>query len=551
MTSPAQIEANRRNSLKSTGPMTPEGRARSSMNALKHGLRSKKQALIRDQGIHYEDRLQKWFSNADPVDDVGEFLVHQYVSMSFELERAQRAYAEGLEQRFLDFEERELDAVHVLGKRLFFDASGPLALYGNSARLNSKRKTSWTGHAVDPDDPALLVRQLESTENGCRWLLQCWEELRARLEPGKFWQSQDRFKAIRLLGRQPLDALEDRRVAEIFVASHALNPIGGAFEDLATDIGSQALVNFRRALKARWSDLISRDQPEACRQLLIDLADSRIEYLSARLELFEEGTDSSLERTFARLAFDQSPEGERLRKYRMRCLNAFYRGVETYRNYQPRKRAEDGRHRLDPARPRWEDYINSPDDAPLWPRGMAAQDHLSANAIDLGVVEAAAPEPPGACDPPTHHVAGLPGENATNEANPDDDVSTIQNHSSVELAANSAVDSALDKPEAQPAISDGKARCSEPESSPEDAAPSAPRLLINPRDPQTSPIGRLDPRAEHRSRPTHTGIADTGRPVRPNVLSPSPRPVIHGSPNQETGVKNGGGHRAPDTARSP
>jgi hypothetical protein len=52
---------------------------------------------------------------------------------------------------------------------------------------------------------ARLVNRLEVTALGCDWLLDRWGELRDLLEAGVKWQQPDRFKAIWLLGRQPLD----------------------------------------------------------------------------------------------------------------------------------------------------------------------------------------------------------------------------------------------------------------------------------------------------------------------------------------------------------
>jgi hypothetical protein len=62
MTSEIKVAACRLNGKKSRGPKTPEGRERSSMNAYKHGLTSKKQTLIREDSDSFENRKLKWIA---------------------------------------------------------------------------------------------------------------------------------------------------------------------------------------------------------------------------------------------------------------------------------------------------------------------------------------------------------------------------------------------------------------------------------------------------------------------------------------------------------
>lgn len=57
MATTAQIEANRANSLRSTGPKTADGKARVAQNALSHGLTARKLVAI-PRGPFVED--QKW-----------------------------------------------------------------------------------------------------------------------------------------------------------------------------------------------------------------------------------------------------------------------------------------------------------------------------------------------------------------------------------------------------------------------------------------------------------------------------------------------------------
>jgi hypothetical protein len=62
MATKKQIAANRRNARKSTGPKTPEGKAASFMNALRHGLRARK-VVLRDENQNDYDRLHAGFQD--------------------------------------------------------------------------------------------------------------------------------------------------------------------------------------------------------------------------------------------------------------------------------------------------------------------------------------------------------------------------------------------------------------------------------------------------------------------------------------------------------
>ncbi len=90
-----QIEANRRNAQKSTGPKTSKGKAVSKMNASKHGILSD-QVVVRGLIINEsEDEFQafhrRFWEHLAPVGPVEEMLVDQIVTTQWRLRRVLRA----------------------------------------------------------------------------------------------------------------------------------------------------------------------------------------------------------------------------------------------------------------------------------------------------------------------------------------------------------------------------------------------------------------------------------------------------------------------------
>ena len=88
MSSLKQIEANRRNALKSTGPTTPEGKRRSRYNAVRHGLTAETVIAALEDAADYEAFQAAVISDYDAETAVERELVLRLSSVLWRLRRA-------------------------------------------------------------------------------------------------------------------------------------------------------------------------------------------------------------------------------------------------------------------------------------------------------------------------------------------------------------------------------------------------------------------------------------------------------------------------------
>jgi hypothetical protein len=326
-TSQKRIEANRRNAQRSTGPRTPEGKSRSRFNGVKHGLTAKVPVIPGEDPAVYQARLDAMIESCAPQNQVElELLGRLAAATNWSLDRAARAEAAQISQRVRNYaierERREEDEALALGQRLLWDARGPWQLYPHHPHTGSKSETriSWSQDPADANNPALLVLRLQRTVAGCRWLLDRWTELRARLEPGEVWAAPDQFKAIRLLGKQPLDAVDDSDVTLICLASAKLLPDGDdtkAFALVKHELhnGKEEPQIYSRELRKRPLAKLRPADAGAAREALRALVDRQTARLTLILARNQELAEADAAEAPDRLAFDPTPEGEKLRRY--------------------------------------------------------------------------------------------------------------------------------------------------------------------------------------------------------------------------------------------
>ena len=85
----AQIEASRRNGAKSRGPATPEGKAASSQNAVKHGLRARELHLTPEEQDDYLEIYDSYMLHFAPNSPLEALLARKCATAEFLLARAQ------------------------------------------------------------------------------------------------------------------------------------------------------------------------------------------------------------------------------------------------------------------------------------------------------------------------------------------------------------------------------------------------------------------------------------------------------------------------------
>ena len=334
MTSEARIEANRRNARKSSGPKTDEGKKRSRLNALKHGLNATSETLLdaapnNPIGAEYEQTRQDWFERMKPDDPLEEALLDVACRSTWRLRKIGKAEDSATDQRIRharsEHIRKQKDRVDALVYDLLFD---PVARY-EAPPHDPERKL--------PADPGPIIREIESMVEGVDWLLEKWDNLRFQLEDTGYWHFQEKFHIIRMLGRKTEEGQLDKVVSDILMHCHVAHPCTW---DLFSEYFQGAMGTCNRVpYFRRVEEVMDRlpSDPEVSRTFLRNLMNSEV----SRLQQLRPQLLAQAERDRAAAetkAFcDTSPESVLMDRYATNAARDLHRAVDGLNKHRKSK----------------------------------------------------------------------------------------------------------------------------------------------------------------------------------------------------------------------
>jgi hypothetical protein len=321
----AQIEANRCNAQKSTGPKTERGKARARRNAITHGMtaRTIMPVLPQEDPKELEDRTQQAITAMKTRNPLELDLVCRAVRLAGELNRAERVATAHLAHRVRmatrsgtdTVSAEELSRVHDLGSTLFFQAAiGP----------------GYSSASAD-DYPAVIVRRLEESAEGCRWLLARWAELLNVVDREAAWGDPEIVRFVGLLGMRGIEAHFDPELNSLFHAFDALgHRIGHKFWNERRDglplgyIGGFQFVSYRQIAPPP-------SDKNAALILICSVIERHVVRLEELLAEHEQIEAAEAAERYDRAALDCSPAFERHRRYQSARHRELMRTLETLR----------------------------------------------------------------------------------------------------------------------------------------------------------------------------------------------------------------------------
>jgi hypothetical protein len=140
VTSQRQIDANRRNARKSTGPRTPEGKAVVAQNAVRHGLLSAKLLIDGEEEAELFGLAERLRAEYRPEGEFEELLVEDIVATSWRLRRVPHFEA-ALLRKNNDIAAMDLTSVEQKFELYAQGIMGNLSRY--EAQLERRRYTAW------------------------------------------------------------------------------------------------------------------------------------------------------------------------------------------------------------------------------------------------------------------------------------------------------------------------------------------------------------------------------------------------------------------------
>jgi hypothetical protein len=286
--SPAQLEANKKNAERSTGPRTPEGKAISRANSYKHGLTGEGIVLAHEDAAEAARRAEAMQTDMAPKNELARNLVIRVVVATMRLERCA-------------LHEAKMTACRMRHAHEQFD----------DAHLAEVEKAiSWIAA-----EPATHVRRLRGSLEGLARLIEKLEALKKDLlrPQGIRWDYQHCDTLHHYLGL--------RRVEVPYTRARCLGEaIYGTMDLLNPDDGPKLSGNERKIWAA--DRLVE----------LIDGEIAKLEALKATIDIDAIELDRS-EAQF-RAMFDPSKEAILARKYEAAIERGLYRALQEYRAAQ-------------------------------------------------------------------------------------------------------------------------------------------------------------------------------------------------------------------------